>query len=107
MMDAQNDGSMGEHTRQPPAIEGQSLAQQVPVQKSIGSTIDRHGLPTPAASPGTHDYEPDHGMVKAYLEMHDYAIGTTFRGFVAAKGSERAMFVFFDEHSVEQDLKPG
>lgn len=106
VMDAQRD-SMGEHTMQHGHNGQQTLAKQVPSNKSVGASVDEHGLRTPAASPGTYVLEPSTGTVKAYLEMHDYAIDTTFRGFVAEKQDERTMFVFFGQSTVNQDLKSG
>jgi hypothetical protein len=47
------------------------------------------------------------GLVTEWVEMFDYVGGTRFRGFVAEKDGERAMFVFFDKQVVGNDLKPG
>jgi hypothetical protein len=47
------------------------------------------------------------GFVAGWLEIWDYAGGSSFRGFVAEDTSRDAktMFVFFDAHSVSRDLK--
>jgi hypothetical protein len=42
-----------------------------------------------------------------YIEMWDYVGGMRFRGFVAEKEDEKAMFVFFDETVIAGDLKAG
>ncbi|KAK0717383.1 ornithine decarboxylase antizyme-domain-containing protein [Lasiosphaeria miniovina] len=47
-----------------------------------------------------------HG-VNAWLEIWDYAGGSSFRAFLAenASGEEKSMFVFFDAHVLGRDLK--
>ena len=45
--------------------------------------------------------------VSVWIEMWDYVGGIRFRGFVAEKDDERAMFVFFDQSVVAGDLKAG
>ncbi|KAL2193114.1 ornithine decarboxylase antizyme-domain-containing protein [Corynascus similis CBS 632.67] len=47
------------------------------------------------------------GAVLSWLEIWDYAGGSSFRGFVAsdARRETRSLFVFFDAHSVTRDLK--
>lgn len=47
------------------------------------------------------------GAVRTWLEMWDYVGGNKFRGFVAEKNGERAMFVFFDQSVIAGDLKAG
>jgi hypothetical protein len=49
----------------------------------------------------------DSGSVQTWIEVFDYVGGNRFRGFVADKNGETAMFVFFDESVVEGDLKAG
>lgn len=46
-------------------------------------------------------------MVTDWIEMWDYVGGIRFRGFVAEKEDEKAMFVFFDQSVIEGDLKAG
>jgi hypothetical protein len=41
------------------------------------------------------------------IEMWDYVGGTRFRGFVAEKDGEKALFVFFDQTVIGRDLKAG
>jgi len=50
---------------------------------------------------------PDAGVVSDWIEMWDYVGGIRFRGFVADKGDEKVMFVFFDQSVVSGDLKAG
>jgi hypothetical protein len=49
----------------------------------------------------------DTNAVQEYIEMWDYVGGVRFRGFVAEKEEQRAMFVFFDQHVIGGDLKAG
>jgi hypothetical protein len=49
----------------------------------------------------------DKGAITDYIEMWDYIGGIRFRGFVAEKEDEKAMFVFFDETVIAGDLKAG
>ncbi|KXL42054.1 hypothetical protein M433DRAFT_154178 [Acidomyces richmondensis BFW] len=71
------------------------------------STIMMHDLPTPSPSPDGRIYPKTGGLVREYMEMWDYAGGARFRGFVAEKEDERAMFVFFDNEVLGKDLKLG
>ncbi|KAF2807917.1 uncharacterized protein BDZ99DRAFT_464813 [Mytilinidion resinicola] len=61
------------------------------------------GLP----SPEMDGFGGSQGLVTEWVEMFDYVGGIRFRGFVAEKDGERAMFVFFDNQVVGNDLKPG
>ncbi|KAF2495227.1 hypothetical protein BU16DRAFT_561516 [Lophium mytilinum] len=78
---------------------------------AFGSDINAHaryahstrGLP----SPEMDGFVESGGLVTDWMEMFDYVGGTRFRGFVAEKDGERAMFVFFDNQVVGNDLKPG
>jgi hypothetical protein len=47
------------------------------------------------------------GGVLGWLEIWDYAGGSSFRGFVAedASRANKSLFVFFDAHSITRDLK--
>jgi hypothetical protein len=47
------------------------------------------------------------GSVRGWLEIWDYAGGSSFRGFVAEDVSQetKSLFVFFDVHSISRDLK--
>jgi len=47
------------------------------------------------------------GSVRGWLEIWDYAGGSSFRGFVAEDASQetKSLFVFFDVHSISRDLK--
>jgi len=70
---------------------------------------DHHPLTPPT---GDDDSRPDgfierRGMVEQWIELWDYVGGARFRGFVAEHEGERALFVFFDEGAVANDLKPG
>jgi len=58
-------------------------------------------------SPEPQAFHPDAGIVSDWIEMWDYVGGIRFRGFVADKGDEKAMFVFFDQSVVAGDLKAG
>jgi hypothetical protein len=54
-----------------------------------------------------HGEEHGHGNITDWIEMWDYVGGIRFRGFVAEKKDEKAMFVFFDQSVVVGDLKAG
>ena len=47
------------------------------------------------------------GWVGSWLEIWDYAGGSSFRAFLAedAAGEDKTMFVFFDAHVLGRDLK--
>ncbi|KAI6960531.1 hypothetical protein KC355_g12722 [Hortaea werneckii] len=71
-------------------------------------TTTKHGVPTPSPSPDTMVLpKKTTGLVKEYVEVFDYVGGLQFRGFVAEKGDERALFVFFENSALGADLKPG
>jgi hypothetical protein len=42
-----------------------------------------------------------------WMEMWDYVGGIQFRGFMAQKEDEKAMFVFFNQAVLDGDLKAG
>jgi hypothetical protein len=56
-------------------------------------------------------YVEQRGLVRWWLEVFDYVGGALFRCFVVEQGDdgggERAMFAFFDESAIVDDLKPG
>lgn len=64
-----------------------------------------------AASPASNAVLPlayhDKHAISDWIEMWDYVGGIRFRGFVAEKDNEKAMFVFFDQSVIEGDLKSG
>lgn len=70
-------------------------------------TTTKHGIPTPSPSPDAMVLPKTTGLVKEYVEVFDYVGGLQFRGFVAEKGDERALFVFFENSALGADLKPG
>ncbi|RMZ18662.1 hypothetical protein D0862_00110 [Hortaea werneckii] len=70
-------------------------------------TTTKHGIPTPSPSPDAMVLPKTTGLVKEYVEIFDYVGGLQFRGFVAEKGDERALFVFFENSALGADLKPG
>jgi hypothetical protein len=57
--------------------------------------------------PESEALHADTGIVSDWIEMWDYVGGIQFRGFVAEKEDEKAMFVFFDQSVVVGDLKAG
>lgn len=78
-----------------------------PLKEQHQSTILKHDLPTPSPSPDGRIYPTTGRMIREYVEAWDYAGGARFRGFVAEKDDERAMFIFFDKEVIGKDLKPG
>ncbi|KAK4450210.1 ornithine decarboxylase antizyme-domain-containing protein [Podospora aff. communis PSN243] len=93
----------------------------------FGSSVDRPPAATVVANGGSlpptppDDYPIGHpelmasngvghasaGSVLSWLEIWDYAGGSSFRAFVAedATGEEKSLFVFFDAHVMGRDLK--
>lgn len=47
------------------------------------------------------------GLVTEWLEVWDYVGGARFRGFIAEHEGDRALFVFFDQGVLGNDLKHG
>jgi hypothetical protein len=47
------------------------------------------------------------GVIRGWMEIWDYAGGSSFRAFVAEDVSRqtRSLFAFFDRHSIGRDLK--
>lgn len=80
-------------------------AVQIPPKQK--STIMKHNLPTPSPSPEDRIRPKAANLIKEYVEVWDYTCGARFRGFVAEKGDERSLFIFFDQEVIGQDLKPG
>ena len=70
-------------------------------------TILKHDLPTPSPSPDARTYPQTGDLIKEYVEIWDYAGGARFRGFVADKLDDRALFIFLDKEVIGKDLKPG
>ncbi|KAG8629355.1 hypothetical protein KVT40_003220 [Elsinoe batatas] len=69
-------------------------------------------LPTPPSSLTSQEVkvggpvgEPIFGLVREFVEVWTYHSGLRFRGFVADKDGERALFVFFEKDAVGKDLK--
>jgi hypothetical protein len=74
------------------------------VHNDYGVEID--GYPVRVLDSPEPELERANG-VGAWIEMWDYVGGVRFRGFVAEKEEEKAMFVFFDQSVVAGDLKAG
>lgn len=92
--------------------EGNVAAQDSLVMGTRNSSSNYNGKnrlpPTPVQSPdGVLAVKEPHGLVKEWVEIWDYTGGLRFRGFVAEKDGSRAMFVFFDNSVIGQDLKHG
>lgn len=45
--------------------------------------------------------------LEAYVEILDYVGSNDFHGFIAKKGAERGLFVFFGQELLHKDLKSG
>lgn len=63
-------------------------------------------MDSPVSFPGSAQ-SLEKGAITDWIEMWDYVGGIRFRGFVANKEGEKAMFVFFDQSVIEGDLKAG
>jgi hypothetical protein len=57
--------------------------------------------------PGMVQPVSNNAHVTDCIEMWDYVGGIRFRGFIAEKDGERALFVFFDQAVIGGDLKAG
>ena len=64
-------------------------------------------LDSPEPSPDAVGYVHDKGLVSDWVEVWDYVGGIRFRGFVAEKAGERALFVFFDRDVIGGKIKAG
>ena len=84
-----------------------SYTNAVSIPPKQQPTILKHDLPTPSPSPDGRIIPHTGGLIKDYVEIWDYAGGGRFRGFVAEKEDERALFIFFDKEVIGRDLKPG
>jgi hypothetical protein len=102
LMDGRNNSNNATATARRDAGNG---AVEIPQRQQ--HTILKHDLPTPSPSPDERRYLHPGSLVKDYVEVWDYAGGALFRGFVAEKDGERALFVFFDKEVLDKDLKPG
>lgn len=71
-----------------------------------GHSVQQPVLPL-HLSPAPDGFTEPRGLVKQWVEVWDYAGGAHFRGFVASDEDERALFVFFDNGVIGNDLKPG
>lgn len=101
VMDAQEreESRNDDNTRSDDGGHGMAIPQQ---------TLLKHALPTPSPSPtDAMLFAKPCGLVKDLIEVFDYAGGLQFRGFVAEKDDERALFVFFDQSIIGADMKPG
>jgi hypothetical protein len=72
----------------------------IDVRRNTSSATD---LPSPEG----FDWVQQKGLVSDWIEIWDYVGGIRFRGFVADKADEKAMFVFFDQNVIGGDLKAG
>jgi hypothetical protein len=109
------------------AMQGSGLAS-VYNNSSNSSSTDNNRNNGPAAAMGQHGQltPPDdfpiadetamgrrgfgagaRGSVLGWLEIWDYAGGSSFRAFVAEDASRgtKSLFVFFDAHSITRELK--
>lgn len=48
-----------------------------------------------------------HQPVDAWIEVWNYAGGSSFRAFVGGDGDKKSLFAFFDSSVVGQDMKQG
>lgn len=70
---------------------------------------ERDAVDSGSVEMDTYHYSGDRNAsrVSSWLEVWDYAGGSSFRGFVASSGSEKCLFAFFDPNVVGRDLKAG
>lgn len=74
-----------------------------------GVDVRRYSESSISSSPGMVQFAgiENKSPISDYIEMWDYVGGVRFRGFVADREEEKAMFVFFDQSVIEGDLKAG
>ena len=86
-----------------PGVPASSLPPTPPYDYPIGKAamMQRPGASIP------HDSRAGVGIISAWLEIWDYAGGSSFRAFVSedAAAGDKSMFVFFDAHILGRDLK--
>ncbi|KAF2272232.1 uncharacterized protein EI97DRAFT_386254 [Westerdykella ornata] len=106
----------GNAARQDSLVSGMHIIDDVPIPNDIsdyGVHVRRYPEkldqlpPSPEMDAGGLGEGCGIGAVRTWLEMWDYVGGNKFRGFVAEKNGERAMFVFFDQSVIAGDLKAG
>lgn len=71
------------------------------------NTNSSHSYTPLATPPDDESALGEYGLVEKWVEVWDYVGGIRFRGFLATKEGQRALFVFFDENVYTHDLKPG
>jgi len=57
---------------------------------------------------GTQTKSAKHkASISEWTEVWDYTSDLNFRGFVGGNGCDKSLFIFFEPHVVDKDLKPG
>ncbi|KAH9875513.1 hypothetical protein J1614_004249 [Plenodomus biglobosus] len=94
---------MGMHSS---AMHGLDNDYGIDARRYSNASSDRSmGSPSPETE--NMGYFESKGAITDWIEMWDYVGGIRFRGFVADKNGEKAMFVFFDQSVIVGDLKAG
>lgn len=75
---------------------------------SIGMGANAHSPPNESVN-GLDNYFPNwqRQPIDAWVEVWDYASGSSFRGFVGGKGDTKSLFAFFDSSVVGREQKQG
>jgi hypothetical protein len=103
----------GSQQRQDSLVMGMhsTTTTNITIANDYGIDARRDSESSMGSSPGMVQFPRveigEKGAITDYIEMWDYVGGIRFRGFVAEKDEEKAMFVFFDESVIGGDLKAG
>ena len=95
-------------------LRGQALTVAKLCERELCETLraaflgERQSLIQDSLATGVLEDIYDYGArLEAYVEILDYVGGNDFHGFIAKKGAERGLFVFFGQGLLHKDLKSG
>lgn len=77
------------------------------MQDSLATGVAAAAVVVEHGSSRDYDARRKSVPLEAYIEILDYVGGNDFHGFIAKKGVERGLFVFFGEELLHKDLKAG
>jgi hypothetical protein len=78
------------------------MGMQIKVN-ATGNIINDYGVATQSFMDNMKNTK--NGVITDWIEIWDYVGGNRFRGFVAEKEGEKAMFIFFEKEVIGGDLK--
>ncbi|KAF2676837.1 hypothetical protein K458DRAFT_437006 [Lentithecium fluviatile CBS 122367] len=95
----------GNLVRQDSLVMGVQYQQDQQVRAGANGRYPDRFMDSP--SPDAVGEVCERGLVSDWLEVWDYVGGIRFRGFVAEKEGEKALFVFFDRDVIGGKIKAG